>query len=47
MFDEDNYLISLSILLTCFLGNVWIFEEEVICLSLLGVTGLKPFQLAC
>ena len=32
MFDEDdNYLISLSILITYFLGNVWIFEEEVIC----------------
>ena len=41
--DQDNnfYLISLSILMTCLLDNVWIFQGEVFPSSLLGGTGLK------
>ena len=37
--DQDNnfYLISLSILVTCLLCNVWILQGEVTFLSPLGV----------
>ena len=39
--DQDNfYLISLSILISCLLDNVWILQGEVTCESLLGVKGL-------
>ena len=43
MLDQDNnyYLISLNILITCLLDNVWISLKEVTCLSLLGVKGLR------
>ena len=43
MFNQHNilYLMSLSILITCFLNNVWILWGEVTCLSVLGVKGLK------
>ena len=43
MLDQDNnfYLISLSILNTCLLNNVWTLLGEVPCLSLMGVKGLK------
>ena len=36
MLDQDNnfYLISLSILITCLLDNVWILQGEVTCQSL-------------
>ena len=35
MLDQDNnYLISLSILITCLLDYVWILLGEVICKSL-------------
>ena len=42
MLDQDNniYLISLSILITNLLSNIWILQGEVICQSLLGVQGL-------
>ena len=42
-FDQANivHLMSLSILATCLLDNVWILLEEVTCLSLLGVEGLR------
>ena len=41
--DQDNnfYLISLSILMTCLLDNLWILWGEVFPSSLLGGTGLK------
>ena len=41
--DQDNnfYLISLSILMTCLLDNVWILQGEVFPSSLLRGTGLK------
>ena len=41
--DQDNnfYLISLSILMTCLLDNLWILQGEVFPSSLLGGTGLK------
>ena len=41
--DQDNnfYLISLNILITCLLCNVWILQGEVTFLSPLGVKGLK------
>ena len=31
--DQNNnfYLMSLSILVTCLLGNVWILKGEVVC----------------
>ena len=43
MLDQDNnfYLISLSILMTCLLDNLWILWGEVFPSSLLGGTGLK------
>ena len=43
MFNQRNilYLMSLSILITCLLDNVWILQGEVTCLSVLGVKGLK------
>ena len=43
MFDQDNnfYLISLSILVTCLLDNVWILKGDVTHQSLLGVKGLR------
>ena len=33
MLDQDNnfYMISLSILITCLSGNVWILKREVTC----------------
>ena len=41
-FHENNiYLISMSILITCLLDNVWILKREVRFQSLLGVKGLK------
>ena len=42
MLDQDNniYVISLSILITCLLDNVWILWGEVTCQSLLGVKRL-------
>ena len=40
--EQNNfYLISLSILITCLLDNVWILLGEVTCESLLGVKGLS------
>ena len=43
MFDQDNnfYLISLSILVTCLLDNVWILKGDVTHQSLLRVKGLR------
>ena len=42
--DQDNfYLIILSILITCFLDNVWIWYGEVTGWSLLEVKGLSNF----
>ena len=43
MLDQDNnfYLISLSILITCLLDNLWILLGEVFPSSLLGGTELK------
>ena len=43
MLDQDDnfYLISLSILITCMLDGLWIFWGEVTCQSLLGVKGLR------
>ena len=40
MLDQDNnfFLISLSILITCLLSNVWILLGKVICSSLVGVS---------
>ena len=40
--DQDNnlYLISLNILITCLLDNFQILQGEVTCSSLLGVRGL-------
>ena len=48
MLDQDNnfYLISLSILITCLLDKVWILLGEVPCLSLMGVF-TRPEQFAC
>ena len=45
MLDQDNnlYLISLIILMTCLQDNVWISEGKVTCLSILGFKGLKAF----
>ena len=42
MLDQDNnfYLISLSILVTCLLDNVQILQGEVACQSLLRIKGL-------
>ena len=42
MLDPDNNFceISLSILFTCLVGNVWIYWGEGTCKSLLGVEGL-------
>ena len=42
MLDQDInfYLISLSLLITCLLDNVWILLGEVTCQSLLEVKGL-------
>ena len=40
--NQDNfYLIILSILITCFLDNVWIWYEEVTGWSLLEAKGLS------
>ena len=46
MSDQDNnfYLTSLIILITCLLANVWILEREVTGWSLLGVKGLIENQ---
>ena len=42
--DQDNfYLIILSILITCFLDNVWIWYGEVMGWSLLEAKGLSNF----
>ena len=43
MLDHDNnfYLISLSIPITCLLDNIQILKGEVTCWSLVGVEGLK------
>ena len=45
MLDQDSsfYLISLNILFTCLLTNVWILLREVLGYSLLGVKGLDQF----
>ena len=45
MFDQEynSYLMSLSILITRLLDNVWILEGEVTCSSLLGVKRLSSF----
>ena len=46
MLDQyDNFLISLSILITCLLDNVWILLGEVAYSSLLGVKGLMVANL--
>ena len=37
-------LISLSVLITCLLDNVWILSGEISCLSLLGVKGVDDFE---
>ena len=44
--DQDNnfYLISLSILITCLLDNLWILLGEVTCKSFLGVEGLNSIH---
>ena len=39
--DDNFYLISSSILITCMLDGLWIFWGEVTCQSLLGVKGLR------
>ena len=46
MLDQDNnfYLISLNILVTCLLDNVRILWGEVSCWSLLGVKGLRKIR---
>ena len=42
--DQDNfYLIILSILITCFLDNVWIWYGEVSGWSFLDIKGLSNF----
>ena len=43
--DQDNnlYLISLSILITCLLDNVWILKGEVTCQSPLEVERLTSW----
>ena len=43
MLDQNKnfYLISLSILITCLLDNIWILLGEVPCLSLIEVKGLR------
>ena len=42
--DQDNFhLIILSILINCFLDNVWIWYGEVTGWSLLEVKGLSNF----
>ena len=43
MFDQGKnfYLISLSILIACWLNNVWILWGEVTYKSILGLEGLK------
>ena len=43
MLDQDKnfFLISLSILITHLLDNVWILWGEVTCQSLLGIIGLN------
>ena len=49
MLDQDNNLclISMSILITCLLDDVWISLGEVTCLSLVGFKGLalRPLSL--
>ena len=46
MLDQyDNFLISLSILITCLLDNIWILLGEVAYWSLLGVKGLMVANL--
>ena len=47
MLDQDNnlYLISLNILITCLLDNVRILLGEVSCWSLLGIKGLSRLNL--
>ena len=47
MLDQDNnlYLISLNILITCLLDNVRILLGEVSCWSLLGIEGLSRLNL--
>ena len=43
--DQDNfYLITLNILITCLLDTVWILKGEFTCQQLLGVKGLKKKQ---
>ena len=44
--DQDNnfYLTSLSILMTCLLDNVQLLQGEVTCWSLLGVEGLHSLE---
>ena len=46
MLDQDNnfYLISLNLLVTCLLDNVRILWGEVSCWSLLGVKGLRKIR---
>ena len=39
--DDNFYLISSSILITCMLDGLWIFWGEVTCQSLLGVKRLR------
>ena len=40
--QDDNFdMISLSILITCLLDNVYKLQGEVACESLLGVKGLR------
>ena len=46
MLDQDSsfYQISLSILITYLLNNVWILQGEVSCQSRLGVYGLNSIS---
>ena len=39
--DNNLYLISFSILITCLLDNVWILKGEITCSSLPGVKELN------
>ena len=45
MLDQDSsfYQISLNVLITCLLKNVWILKGVGLCISLLGAKGLLLF----
>ena len=45
MFDQDNILYLISLSISCLLDNVWILQGEVICSSLLGVSGLIALKM--